>query len=52
MQLFLSNGYDISSKLRVFLALLTYKNAIQNFGAIFHYYDVSRAQLVNVQYLA
>ena len=51
-QYFLSNGYDISSKFRVFRALLTYRNAIRNFGAIFHYHDVVRVQIVNVPYLA
>ena len=47
-QCFLSNGYNISSKFRVFRALLTYKNAIRNFGVIFHYNDVVRGQKVNI----
>ena len=51
-QCFLSNGYDTSSKFRVFRALIIYKNAIRNFGAIFHYYDVVMVQIVNVPYLA
>ena len=51
-QCFLSNGYDISSRFRVFRALLTYRNAIPNFGAIFHYHDFVRVQIANVPYVA